>query len=256
MQNKIIINADDFGKTESCSKAIAAAFEQNLISSTTAMANGVYIEKAFELAEKGGFKDKVGIHIVLTEGVPLTEDIKNDPFFCENGVFHGRINRLKKPTKDEISHLESEIIAQIKRLRDIGFTLSHADSHHHIHTDVFFIKVIKKVLKENGVNKIRSHRNFGQIRFYKKIVKDIFNGKLKSGGFLTTEKMGSFKDARDFPETLKKHLTEIMVHPDFDKSGVLIDRTDWASEFPIGYPLEKIKDYTDGLQFISYNGLK
>ena len=56
MKEKLIVNADDYGLTESCSKAIAEAFEKNLISSTTACANGEYIEEAFafsQLVEKG-----------------------------------------------------------------------------------------------------------------------------------------------------------------------------------------------------------
>ena len=98
----LIVNADDFGLTESCTKAIAEAFRLGLISSTTACANGEAIENAYRIANENGFLDRVGIHINLTEGAPLTEGIKNDPFFCESGVFHGKINRLKKPGKKSL----------------------------------------------------------------------------------------------------------------------------------------------------------
>lgn len=99
MKDKFIINADDYGLTESCSKAIAEAFEKGLISSTTACANGEYIEEAFALAKEKGFLDKIGIHINLTEGKPLTEKIVNDSFFCNNGKFHGKFSRLKNLPK-------------------------------------------------------------------------------------------------------------------------------------------------------------
>lgn len=33
------------------------------------------------------FLDKVGIHLVLDEGVPLTETIKRNPHFCKDGRF-------------------------------------------------------------------------------------------------------------------------------------------------------------------------
>ena len=256
MQNKIIINADDFGLTESCSKAIAKAFDENLISSTTAMANGKYIEQAYKIAVERGFLDKVGIHIVLTEGVPLTESIKNDPFFCEDGVFHNRIDRLKKPGKAQLEHLRLEVAAQIERLQSIGFPLSHADSHHHIHNDLYFIKTIEEVLKEYGINKIRLHRNFGRIRFYKKIVKNLFNKKLRKRGFITTDKMGSFEDLRSDSAATKNALCEIMVHPDFDKNGILIDRTDWSETIAVGTPLDTIKGYIGGLTLISYKDLQ
>ena len=255
MQDKIIINADDFGLSESCSLAISKAFENKLVSSTTAMANGSYIDKAYYLAEKQGFSDKVGIHIVLTEGAPLTENIKNDPFFCENGILHGKINRLKKPTAKQISFLKEEVAAQIKKLRELGFKISHADSHHHIHTDVFFIKAIEEVLKENGIFKIRPHRNLGRIAFYKKIVKNIFNAKLIKNGFITPEKMGSKEDITVEPAALKEYLCEIMVHPDFDKGGDLIDRAGFENGIPFGARLDVLSEYIKIMRPISYNEL-
>lgn len=253
---KIIINADDFGLTESCSKAIAKAFCENLISSTTACANGEYIEKAYNLACENDFLDKVGVHINLTEGKPLTDAIKSDAFFCENGEFHGRINRLKRPTKQGFAEIKEEITAQIERLKSIGFNLTHADSHHHIHTDVFFIDTVKGVLSEYGINKIRLHRNFGYIKFYKKIIKRIYNNKLHKLGFITTDKMGSVEDVCNYPETVKTCVCEIMVHPDFDKNGRLIDRTGWDDDgFPVGKELADIKKYLNGLNPVSYKEL-
>ena len=256
MQNRIIVNADDFGLTESCSKAIAEAFKQNLISSTTACANGEYIERAFMLAEEYGFSDKVCIHLNLTEGTPITGAIKQDVFFCQDGVFHDKINRLKKPTKSQLANIETELTAQIERLKRIGFNITHADSHHHIHTDVFFENTIKNVLFAYGIKKIRLHRNFGDIKIYKKVVKSLYNRKLHQQGFTTCDKMGSLEDLTKYPETVKGWLCEIMVHPDFDKDGKIIDRIGWDEDgYPIGQDLHEICRYTSGLKPISYREL-
>lgn len=253
---KIIINADDFGLTESCSKAIAKAFSENLISSTTACANGDYIEQAYNIARESDFINKVGIHINLTEGKPLTDGIKRDAFFCTSGEFHGRINRLKKPTKKQLAEIKEEITAQIERLKSIGFDLTHADSHHHIHTDVYFINTIKDVLLSYGINKIRLHRNFGDIKFYKKIIKFLYNNKLRKQGFITTDKMGSTEDLEKYPEVVRTGICEIMVHPDFDKNGRLIDRVGWDEEgYPFGKELSEIKKYIKGLNPVSYKEL-
>ena len=251
----MIVNADDFGLTESCTAAIAEAFRQGLISSTTACANGEAIETAYRIANENGFADRVGIHINLTEGKPLTAGIAADPFFCVNGVFHGRINRLKKPGRETLAHLREEVAAQIERLRGIGFPISHADSHHHIHTGVFLIGTIETVLQEAGINKIRLHRNLGAIRFYKKIVKNRFNKNLQKSGFRTTEKMGSLEDLKAMPEVAEEALTEIMVHPDFDARGTLIDRTDCESGSPTGTPLCEIAPYLQNKTLISYGEL-
>ncbi len=251
----LIINADDFGLTESCTKAIAEAFRLGLISSTTACANGEAIENAYRIANENGFLNRVGIHINLTEGAPLTEGIKSDPFFCESGVFHGKINRLKKPGKKTLAHLEAEVAAQIERLKAIGFPISHADSHHHIHTGLFLIGSVEKVLKQYGIGKIRLHRNFGAIPFYKRFIKNRFNKRLQKDGFVTTEKMGSFEDLAAMPEEAKAHLTEIMVHPDVDREGVLIDRVDYEGDCPVGRPLADLLLYLQNETLISYGEL-
>lgn len=255
MENKYIINADDYGLTESCSKAIAEAFEKGLITDTTACANGEYIEEAFHLAKQKGFLKNVGIHINLTEGKPLTEGIANDPFFCENGLFHGHIDRLKKPTKEQLAKLEAEVTAQVERLLALGYELSHADSHHHIHTCVYFEETIKDVLFRFGVKKLRLHRNIGRIPFYKRIVKNWYNKKLRKQGFTTCQYFGSAEDLILWIKKPKKGICEIMVHPDYNEEGVLIDRVWEENGEKLGEPLEKALQARYESKKISYREL-
>ena len=252
---RLIINADDFGLTESCSMAISEAFAKNLISSTTACANGEYIENAYKIALENGFSNSIGIHINLTEGTPLTNGIKTDDFFCNDGVFHGKINRLKKPTERQIINLKKEVAAQVKKMLEIGFSISHADSHHHIHTDLFFIDAIEEVLNKFGINRIRLHRNFGKIPFYKMVVKNSYNRKLRKYGFITTDKMGSAEDAENCPSVLDKYLCEIMVHPDYDKDGNLIDRIKTEDGVNLGPELKNFNFNSKNYRLISYREL-
>lgn len=256
MSASIIINADDFGLTESCSKAISEAFEKKLISSTTACANGEYIEEAYALALKNGFLDKVGIHINLTEGAPLTEEISHDPFFCESGKFHGRIARLKKPTKEQLNELKEELTAQIERLRRLGFSLSHADSHHHIHTCVYFENAIKDVLFSYGITKLRIHRNVGKIPVYKKIVKKWYNKKLRKQGFSVCRYFGRTEDFILKPKTLQRGTSEIMVHPDYNDQGILVNRVETADGNPSGKPLKEVEALVRGGKLISYEEVR
>ena len=164
----IIINADDFGLSDSVNRAIAAAFSDRLISDTTMLANGKAFDGAITLANEEGFLDKIGIHFNLTEGEPLTEEIKKCPSFCENGVFHGKIDRLKPLSRTEKSALYTELSAQVQKIRSAGLNIDHADSHHHIHTAVFIAPIVFRVCRENGITKIRLHRNIGAIPSYKR----------------------------------------------------------------------------------------
>lgn len=253
--NSIIVNADDFGLSESCTKAIADAFGKKLISSTSACANGPYIKEAYLIAKEAGFINSIGIHINLHDNRAISKGIANDPFFCSEGYFHRGIDRLQRPTKAQIANLRDEIKAQVEYLLEIGFNLTHADSHHHLHTCIFFEKTIQEVLFQYGIKKIRLHRNVGDIVFYKKIVKKWFNSKLKKQGFTTTKYFGGIGDFLQFQNLMNKGISEIMVHPDYDKDNVLIDRENFDNLIPVGQSLNRIIPLIEGKKLISYGEL-
>ena len=236
---KIIVNADDFGLNTACSEATAEAFLRRIISDTTMLANGDAFKAALSLARENGFDKKIGIHFNITEGNPLTEDIKDCPFFAEGGSFHGKIKRLKPLSRKEKNALYTELTAQVIKLKANGVSITHADSHHHIHTGFFIFPVVSRVCRENGINKIRLHRNVGKIPAYKRIVKKKFNKMLQKKGFTTTGFFGSLEDIafKNIPGSL-----EVMVHPDYDINGNLIDRTgyDEKSGCAAGRPLTEI----------------
>ena len=234
----IIINADDFGLNEHCSKAIAQAFREGLITDTTMMATGEYFDEAVGLAKEQGFIDKIGIHLNLTEGEPLTEDIKKCKSFVENGSYHHRNDRLKPLSSFEKQAIYKELTSQVEKIQNEGIQLTHADSHHHIHTALFVAPIAAKVCKEHGIAKMRLHRNIGSISSFKMIIKKKYNAWLHKQGFMTTEFFGSLRDIEnaDIPNNC-----EIMVHPDFDKNGVLIDRHGMEDGFPIGDKLPDLR---------------
>lgn len=244
---KILINADDFGLNDSCTKAIIYAFQKKIITDTTMVGNGDAFELAIDLIKKFGLGEKIGIHFNLTEGKPLTDNILLCPEFVCDGAFHGKINRVKPLNHYERQAVYKELTAQIERILKAEIPLSHADSHHHIHTGIFIAPIVKRVCQEHGIHKIRIHRNIGNIAVTKSIVKYIFNMWLR-GNFRTTQYFGSLEDIENYG--LKDNL-EIMVHPDFNSEGLLIDRTDIINGVPVG----KILTQLPNVQYISYKEL-
>ena len=246
-----IINADDFGLSESATNAITEAFRKGLISDTTMLANGEAFDAAVKLATENGFDKNVGIHFNLTAGKPLTDGIKNFPAFCENGVFHGNINRLKPLCSAEKSAIYKELSAQVTKIKTAGFAIDHADSHHHIHTAVFIAPIVFHVCGEFGIDKIRLHRNIGNIPTYKRVVKRIYNMILCKKGFKATAYFGGIDDINNarLPDNL-----EIMVHPDYNTDGILIDRESIQIGVPFGAPLFSVADKY-GVKLISYGDL-
>lgn len=255
-KNYVIVNADDFGLLKNCTYAIAEAFDKGLVSSTTACGNGEYVELAAKLAKEKNFIDRVGIHINLYYGKPLTKEISLDPFFCEDGLFHCEIDRRKKLSPRQIREVKEEVVAQVERLRELGFPLTHADSHHHVHMAMNFKDLIQDIVKELGIYKIRIHRNVGNIPFYKKLVKNLYNKELEKRGLLSCRYFGSAEDYLGSREKLDNGICEVMVHPDYNSQGELIDRFDEVDGFAVGEPLEKITALLEGRELVSYEEVK
>lgn len=235
----LFINGDDFGMSKSCTLAIAEAIEKELIDGTTMMANGEYFDEAAALAASLGFAGKIGVHLNLTEGAPLTEEIKTVSAFVAGGRFHKEY--LKKPcplTEREQAAVFIELAAQIKRIRQAGINVIRADSHHYIHTFVHIAPLVAEVCRKNGIKRIRINRTFDTPE--RPIMTDgrIDNSFWCARGFETTAHFGRMSDVElgKIPDD-----TEIMVHPDYDKNGVLIDRTGTADGYPTGVQIKRIK---------------
>jgi predicted glycoside hydrolase/deacetylase ChbG (UPF0249 family) len=245
---KCIINGDDFGLTASCTAAISQAIMQGRITDTTMVANGTAYDTAAALAREKGFCDRIGIHFNLTEGEPLTGAIRGIPDFVHNGRFHKYYDG--RPLTDAEKHaVYRELSAQIKRIWDAGIAITHADSHHYIHNFTALAPIVLRVCRENGINKIRLSRTFGAEKSAPD-PKVLPNEQWRAWDFITTEHFGRLSDVVDtLPDC-----TEIMVHPDFDRDGSLIDRHGMADGYPVGDPLPDLVK-THGVELISYSEL-
>ena len=68
----------------------------------------------------------------------------------------------------------------------------------------------------------------------------------------TTDYFGSLEDALGCG--LPDGITEIMVHPDYDKDGILIDRVEFDDGIPAGGPLSRLEKFS-GEERITYRSL-
>lgn len=245
----LIVNADDFGKSAEINRAITECFEKGYINRTTVMVNMPFAEEAFEIATENGFADKVGIHLNLTDGKPLTDGIKFNPDFCDisgnfnAAFFHSKKKRLHM-SKESVEDIAAEFKAQLDRYRELGFTLDHVDSHHHVHTNFPMYKALKMLSDEYYFTSIRLSRNLykgGSI--VNRLYKSFYNKKIKKICEKTSDYFGLFSDALDYFGTnttdtkaefnsfCNKYDLEIMVHPMY-KDGVLVDEMSTDSYVP------------------------
>lgn len=127
---KIIINADDFGFSESINRGIIDAYKEGLISSTTIMINMPYAEDAIQK-----WKDNdslgLGLHINLTQGSPIANNVKS--LVDDSNVFHNHRKVEKEEVEVTYEDAYIEIKAQIEKLLSYHVRIDHLDYHHNIH---------------------------------------------------------------------------------------------------------------------------
>lgn len=222
----LIVNADDFGYSPAVNAAILQGIEQGLVSSTTLMANGVAFDEACDLAHRFGLERRIGIHMVLTEGPPLTEEIRRQRKFCDaEGRLAFRRNRHAFLTLAEMKDLQAEFSRQIACCREKGLALTHADSHHHVHTELPVLLPMMAALRGSGLGRMRLSDNVRPAGRLRRGYKALVNGVMRSAGFRTAR---FFCDLAELPRLRpwfgrEDVVIEVMVHPALAADGTLID---------------------------------
>lgn len=224
---RLILNADDFGSNAQVNQAIVSSLKQGYCSNTTIMANMPGFEEAVELAHLNQFVDRVGLHLNLYEGVPLTEKVKRCSRICgDDGLFLGK-NRplLIVLSANERTALDEEIRAQITHCQKNGLPISHVDSHCHVHNEWGVIKLLIRATGEFDIPAIRlcRHRDITS-KWWKNKYRVFVNYRLRVAGLAGTNCFGTVEDAiRLHQQIMKPFAMEVMLHPTLDEDGQIVD---------------------------------
>jgi len=138
---KIILNADDFGKSPGRNQAINDSFARGLIRSAGLIVTGRYLPEAIELAKVGKYMDHLHLHFNLSanqlqensDDAPLTDEMRKDSFFCKDQKFlkyHGLAKRIDTIRKWKLVY--RELVAQyelFKKVTDGKADYKHVDFH-------------------------------------------------------------------------------------------------------------------------------
>ena len=260
---RIIINADDYGIDIETTQAILEAFRIGYCTSTTIMANGAAFEKAVELAKANQITDKIGLHLNLTYGEPLTESIRKMQKFCdENGLFNGNFHfntaRFTYFSAEEKAAVAIEIKAQIERCLNSGIRLSHVDSHHHIHTRWEVWRAAEPIIRSYNLQRVRISRNCGpNISLIKNIGKYLCNLYLRRTGFQTADYFGNTWDVAELlsakPQLIKSAaVIEVMNHPKYNATKELVDL---AETLMLAESYQRISPGLKTAELIAYSSL-
>lgn len=220
MMKQIIVNADDFGINDIVTSEIERMIVKGCVTSTTVMANGVCLDevKQFALLHP---EVSFGVHLCLSEfdSITKSEGLYKAGLTDERGVFIKKaIFALKNLEDNNVQQaIKAELCAQIEVVKNLGFPISHADSHHHVHTLYPLHTVFEEVLKSYGIKRIRLCIGFNTLRSKAHVLNYIKHIKLNrfyKFHFITTDAVYGYNSFISAGEPLKEgQIVELMCHP-------------------------------------------
>jgi predicted glycoside hydrolase/deacetylase ChbG (UPF0249 family) len=150
MSKQLIVNADDYGKTEGVTRGIIQAHREGIVTSTTAMMNMSNVEDALKLADDCPDLG-MGVHLVFTAWRPILPPAEVPSLVDEAGYFHSQEAILPHPGRIDTDELKAELRTQIESLRTLGREPDHLDCHHFTHIYPPFFAVYVELAEEYGL---------------------------------------------------------------------------------------------------------
>ena len=225
---KIIINADDLGRSPEINNAILSSFQKGLITDMSVMVtceNGIDDLKK-KLAHSVDCLDAVGCHLCLTLGNPLTDEMKGLKWVDNEGQY---IDVFRVPKSIFFNKRERDIIykefeAQLLYVRNtLNLTVNHLDSHQHIHFGLDLLPIVVKLCKKENIHYLRIPSCNKGLSIKSRIATRLKIIYIKLHGIKTVDFFGSPLQIMSFADESKK-LVEAMVHPMFNSKGEIVNK--------------------------------
>lgn len=152
-----IVNADDFGLTSEVNEGIIKAFRRGIVTSTSLIPSGDAFFQAV-LFIRDNPKIDVGIHLTLVGEKSLLNHNEIPTLVDTHGRFRkSAYNFVLDYMRNHISmnEVEMELDAQFEKIMKHGVSLSHIDSHQHIHILPKILEITIRLAEKYGIPHIR-----------------------------------------------------------------------------------------------------
>jgi hypothetical protein len=145
LSKKLVVNADDFGRSAPINQGIIEAHQKGIVTSASLMTTREGFEEGVRLA-KANPRLGIGLHLDL------------DSFFnVEHGV--GRLLSYKDPSVP-LDAIVKETESQIRKAQSTGLSIGHLDGHHHSHLRPEIIATIAALTAKHKIPVIRYFSGF------------------------------------------------------------------------------------------------
>ena len=154
---RLIVNADDFGRSASINQAVIRAHREGILTTASLMVNEPAYEEAVALARENPTLG-VGLHLTLLCGqaalppdqIPGLVNARGE--FPTNpagaGFRYFFLRRLREP-------LRRELHAQFQKFRATGLPLDHVNGHLHLHLHPTVFGILMADAGELGIKRLR-----------------------------------------------------------------------------------------------------
>ncbi|WP_342642560.1 hopanoid biosynthesis-associated protein HpnK [Rhodoligotrophos ferricapiens] len=137
----VIITADDFGFSEEINEAVEQAHREGVLGAASLMVTGPAAADAIARARRLPSL-RVGLHLVLVQGVPVSPPETISALVDDRGRFHDNLAKaglLWFFHPDARRQLRREIRAQLETFTRTGLPLDHVNGHNHmqVHPTLF-----------------------------------------------------------------------------------------------------------------------
>ena len=157
---RLIVNADDFGRSQSINKAVIRAHREGILTSASLMVNEPACDEAVALARENP-RLGVGLHLTLLMGraaLPPREIpglVNERGEFSDDPVKVGFRYFFRRGLRDQ---LRREIHAQFERFRATGLPLDHVNGHLHLHLHPVVFGILCEDADRLGIRHMRLTR--------------------------------------------------------------------------------------------------
>lgn len=203
---RLIVNADDLGRSRGVNRGILRAHREGIVTSTTLMANAPRADEAAALV-RDQRKLGVGVHLVLTFERPLSPPGEVPSLVRAGGAFPKRPQEIRGRVRGE------EALAEFRRQiehaeRLLGRAPTHLDTHHFVQEDDEVLWALMEIARERDLparHKTPAQRS--QLRAMEIRTTDHFCDQFYGREAVTRDRLV------DIIRALPDGTTELMCHP-------------------------------------------
>ncbi len=153
MTTRLIFTADDFGLHPRVNEAVEQAHAQGVLTAASLMVGSPGMAEAVAIARRNPGLS-VGLHVVLTDGVPVLPAARIPALTQKNGRFRddmAGLGLLLALSQEARAEMLAEIRAQVALFAETGLIADHVNAHKHYHLHPLIGAALTQVAAGAGI---------------------------------------------------------------------------------------------------------